>query len=82
MCSLSSVRMQWLQAPATTFLNLKFVSFCLDFDCYPGDDLDQGYGLNFLWISTFSNMPAPGGGGDTEELRCANGTERLVFVHF
>lgn len=44
MCLLSTVRMLWLshQIPVTTFL--KFVSFCLDFDCYPGDDLVPGGG--------------------------------------
>lgn len=75
MCSLATVGMLWFshQTPATTFLNLKFV-FCLDFDSYPVDDLDAGYGRN--------KMSASGGGGVIEELSCANGTECLVFVHF
>lgn len=71
--SLSSVHVLWVnhQTAVAVFLNLKSVSFCLDFDYYPRHNLDQGYGENFLWLSAlsrsaFSNGPWYGDHGGPE----------------
>lgn len=71
--SLSSVHVLWVnhQTAVAVFLNLKSVSFCLDFDYYPRHNLDQGYWENFLWLSAlsrsaFSNGPWYGDHGGPE----------------